>query len=329
MTMKIGMLGVAHAHANAYVGAAEGVEDAAVVAVADDDKARGQEFADRHDIEYGPTADVLDQVDIGVVCAANADHREWVEQAAEAGVDVLCEKPLATTAEDGQAMVEACEETGVTLGVAMPVRFNEPIRHAKAAYEDGELGDLQAIIGTNLLTWMAAGSWITDPEQAGGGAITDHTVHVVDLARWITGQEVTEVYAESGTLFNDELDVEDVDLLSMELEDGTPFTHDGSWCQPDTWDFWGDVTMRLIGTEKVIEVDCFDRTLKQTTAEDGIWQVDWGENMNEGMVRDFVEAVREGREPEVSGAEGLKEVKVVEAAYESVESGGPVEISYD
>ena len=329
MTLEIGMLGVAHNHANAYVGAAGGVEDAAVVAVADDDKARGQEFADRHDIEYGPTDDVLEQVDIGVVCAANADHREWVERAAEAGVDVLCEKPLATTAEDGQAMVDACEEAGVTLGVAMPVRFNEPIRHARAAYEAGELGDLQAIIGTNLLTWMAAGSWITDPEQAGGGAIMDHTVHVVDLARWITGQEVTEVYAESGTLFNEELDVEDVDLLSMELEDGTPFTHDGSWCQPDTWDFWGDVTMRLIGTEKVIEVDCFDRTLKQTTAEDGIWQVDWGENMNEGMVRDFVEAVREGRAPEVSGAEGLKEVKVVEAAYESFETGGPVEIRYD
>ena len=329
MTMKIGMLGVAHAHANAYVGAAEAAEDAAVVAVADDDAERGQEFAERHDVEYDATADVLERIDAGVVCAANADHREWVERAAEAGVHVLCEKPLATNAEDGQAMVEACEEAGVTLGVAMPVRYNEPIRHARAAYEAGELGELQAIVGTNLLQWMAAGSWITDPEQAGGGAIMDHTVHVVDLARWITGQEVTEVYTESGTLFNDDLEVEDVDLLSMELEDGTPFTHDGSWCQPDTWDFWGDVTMRLIGTEKVMEVDCFDRTLKQTTAEDGIRSVDWGEDMNEGMVRDFVEAVREGREPEVSGAEGLKEVKVVEAAYESFETGGPVGISYD
>lgn len=329
MTLEIGMLGVAHAHANAYVGAAEGVEDATVVAVADDDEERGRSFADRHGIMYGPTAEVLERVDVGVVCAANADHREWVGRAAEAGVDVLCEKPLATNAEDGRAMVDACEEAGVTLGVAMPVRFNEPIRHAKAAHEEEELGDLHGIVGTNLLQWMAAGSWITDPDRSGGGAIMDHTVHVVDLARWITGQEVIEVYAESGTLFNEELEVEDVDLLSMELEDGTPFTHDGSWCQPDTWDFWGDVTVRLIGTEQVIEVDCFDRTFKQTTADDGIQSVEWGEDMNEAMVRDFVEAVREGREPEVSGAEGVKEVKVVEAAYESFETGGPVGIRYD
>ena len=151
---------------------------------------------------------------------------------------------------------------------------------------------------------------------------------MVDLARWITGQEVGEVYAESGTRFTD-IPVEDVDLLSMELEDGTPFTHDGSWRQPESWEFWGDVTLRLIGTESVIEVDCFDQTIQETRESEGIEAVHWGEDMNEGLLRDFAAAVRDDREPEIPGEEGAREVAVVEAAYESVETGEPVAVSYE
>jgi len=81
----------------------------------------------------------------------------------------------------------------------MPVRFSEPIRQAKAAVDEGKVGDLKAIVGTNILQQMAADTWFTDLERSGGGAIMDYTVHVVDLARWITGREVTEVYAEVGS----------------------------------------------------------------------------------------------------------------------------------
>jgi predicted dehydrogenase len=311
-----------------YVEACEGIEGVEVVAVADEDGERGAAFAEEHGIEGGSREEVLDAVDAAVVCAANADHAAWVEAAADAGVDVLCEKPLATNVETAQSMVEACEHAGVALGVAMPVRFNEPIRQAKAAHDAGEIGTLQALVGTNLLTTMAPGTWFTDPEASGGGAIMDHSVHVVDLARWITGGEVGEVYAESGTRFSD-IPVEDVDLLSMELEDGTPVTHDGSWRQPESWEFWGDVTMRLIGTEGVIEVDCFDQTFRETRESEGIEAVHWGEDMNQGMLRDFVAAVREGRDPEISGEEGVREVAVVEAAYESVETGEPVPVRYE
>lgn len=329
MTVALGMLSAAHGHANGYLRASRAVEGAEVVAVADDDASRGTEFAERHGIEYGSTGEVLDRVDAAIVCAPNAEHGEWIERAAAAGVDVLCEKPLAADVDEARRAVETCDDAGVALGVAMPVRFNEPIRQAKAAHDAGELGDLHGIVGTNLLQWMAAGSWITDPGLAGGGAIMDHSVHVVDLARWITGEEVVEVHAESGTMFNDELDVEDVDVLSMELADGTPFTHDGSWRQPDTWDFWGDVTLRLIGTEGVMEVDCFDQTFTFTDPDDGIQSVHWGGDMNAGLLADFVAAVRTGRDPAIPGAEGVRELRVVEAAYESVEAGEPVGISHD
>jgi len=117
----------------------------------------------------------------------------------------------------------------------------------------------------------------------------------------------------------------------MSLEDGTPVTHDGSWRQPQEWDFWGDVTLRVVGTDGVIEVDCFDQTLRRTrdTGEDpGIDSVYWGSNMDEGLIRDFVAAVREDRDPAVTGREGAKEVRVVDAAYRSIETGRPEPVEY-
>lgn len=93
----------------------------------------------------------------------------------------------------------------------------------------------------------------------------------------------------------------------------------------------GDVTLRLIGTEGVIEVDCFDQTLTHTrdTDEDpGIESVYWGSNMDEGLVRDFVAAVREDHKPAVPGEDGVHEIRVVEAAYESGKTDEPVAVKY-
>jgi predicted dehydrogenase len=329
VSVAVAVCSTAHSHAESYAGVLASMESATLAGVCDDDADRGRAFAERHGIDYDSPEAVLADADAAVVCAENAAHREWVETAAGHGVDVLCEKPLATTAADAEAAVAACEDAGVSLGVAMPMRFSEPVRRAKAALDAGELGDLMAIVGTNVLQRMAADTWFVDPGRSGGGAVMDHSVHVVDLVRWLTGEEVVEVYAESGTRFGD-YEVEDVDVLSMELADGTPVTHDGSWRQPEHWEFWGDVTLRLIGTGEVFEVDCFAQTLTETRDGDdpGVDAVYWGSDPDAGLVADFVESVAEDRPPAVAGAEGLREVRVVEAAYESIETGDPVRVEY-
>jgi predicted dehydrogenase len=327
VTVSLAVLSAAHGHCHAYAEAVDGIEGAEVVAVADEDDRRAREFATEHGAAALPAGEALARADGAVVCAANADHATWVRRAADAGVDVLCEKPLAPTAAEAEAMVDACADAGVSLGVAMPMRFSEPVRRARAALREGAVGDLQAVVGTNLLQKMAADTWFVDPERSGGGAVMDHSVHVVDLVRWLAGAEVREVYAETGRAFGD-YPVEDVDVLSMELADGTPVTHDGSWRQPEEWEFWGDVTLRLIGTEGVYEVDCFAQTLTETTEGDGREAVYWGSDPDAGLVRDFVAAVREGRPPAIPGREGVREVRVVEAAYESAETGEPVTVTY-
>lgn len=329
MTVSLVVLSAAHGHCHAYAEAVDSIEGAEVVAVADDDDRRARTFATDHGAAALPAGEALARADGAVVCAANTDHERWVRRAADAGVDVLCEKPLAPTAVEAEEMVDACADAGVALGVAMPMRFSEPVRRARAALHEGAIGDLQAVVGTNLLQKMAVDTWFVDPERSGGGAVMDHSVHVVDLARWLTGAEVREVYAETGRAFGD-YPVEDVDVLSMELEDGTVVTHDGSWRQPEDWEFWGDVTLRLIGTGGVYEVDAFAQTLTETSdGEDGGREaVYWGSDPDAGLIRDFVGAVREGRPPAISGRDGVREVRVVEAAYESAGTDEPVTVTY-
>ena len=322
--VDVGILSTAHLHADAYAPLLDGMDGANFLGVADPDGERGRAFADEHGVEHCTPDDLLAAAAGVVVCSTNADHRALVERAAGAGVDVLCEKPLAPRRDDAEAAVEACEAAGVELGVAMPLRFSVPACEAKEALGAGDIGTLRSVAGTNR--GRMPGSWFVDESASGGGAVMDHTVHVVDLVHWLTGERVAEVYAETASRIHD-VPVEDVNLLSMELADGTGFSLDGSWSRPDDWRFWGDATVDLFGEGGVLSVDCFDQTFAHTGG-DGVQSVFWGSDPNEGMLRDFVDAVGEGRAPETTGREGVAAVAVVEAAYESADRGEPVAVEY-
>ncbi len=325
----MGVLSAAHVHTDAYASQLAERDDVEFVGITDEDSERGREAAERHGTEYVAGADaLLECIDAAVVCAVNADHREWFERAAAAGVDVLCEKPLATTLEDARAIVDVWRESGIRAGITMPLRFCEPARRAKRTLDAAGIGELRSISGTNR--GQMPGSWFVDPEHAGGGAAMDHTVHIVDLVGHLTGLEVAEVYAAIGTRFHD-VPVEDVNVLSMELSDGTPFLLDGSWSKPDSWHTWGDATLELTGTHGTVGIDYTDQSLVHTVAsgpDSGVHTAFYGTDANAGLIADFVASVREGHDPEITPDDGLKAVAVVEAAYESAESGEPVEVAY-
>ncbi|WP_433627552.1 Gfo/Idh/MocA family protein [Halomicrococcus sp. NG-SE-24] len=332
MTVSLGVLSTAHVHADGFAALLDRREDVEFVGVADADADRGREAADRYGVPYMATEELLAAVDGALVFSTNTTHERWVTAAADAGVDVLCEKPLATSRSTARRLVERCKDAGVALGMNMPLPFSEPARAARRAYRNDTIGDLTLATGTNRARFRNRheDGWSADPERAGGGAVMDHTVHVVDLVRWITGREVTEVHAELATM-RDGPEVEDINVLSMELDDGTPFTLDGSWDRPDNWDYWGDATLNLVGTAGELTVDCFDYKLRETrdVGEDpGIDSVYWGELPNEELLADFVETVRTGRSPTITGEDGFREAAVCVAAYESAEAGEPVSVDY-
>jgi predicted dehydrogenase len=321
MTLSVGLLSAAHVHTDAYARVLAGLDGVDLVGVADDDEGRGCETATRHGVDLVEPDRLLNRIDAGVVCATNVDHLSWAERAADAGVHVLCEKPLAPTVDEARAIVDTFDRTGARLGVAMPLRFSDPARDAADRLDHGEFGDLLAVSGTNR--GQFPGGWFGDPEAAGGGAVMDHTVHVVDLVTHLTDSRVAEVYAEVDTRFHD-VAVDDVNVLSMVLDDGTPFLLDGSWSRPDKWDTWGDATVEFVGESGTLAVDCFDQTLHHTADSGdraGANRVFWGTDPNEGLLRDFVAAAREDRPPAITGEEAVHAVAVVEAAYRSAASG--------
>lgn len=336
--LNLGMLSFAHVHAPAYAALLRAMPDAALVAIADDDRARGEAAAREYGAEY--VADygaLLAREDIAavVVCAPNVEHRALVVAAAAAGKPVLCEKPLATTYADGAAMIAACRQAGVPLMTAFSMRFSPPVIALREMVRDGAIGDVVAVNATNH--GSVPPGWLTDPALAGGGAVLDHTVHVADLLRWITGREYTRVYAEIDTLLHPGLPVDDCATLLMDLEGGIFASLDPSWSRPKSYPTWGDVTLEVIGTRGVLALDAFAQQI--AVYSDVQARSRWGEGVrggvewanyagsgDEGMLAAFVAAVRDGRPVPVTGEDGLRAAEVALAAYESARRGEPVPI---
>ncbi|MCL6445271.1 MAG: Gfo/Idh/MocA family oxidoreductase [Alicyclobacillus sp.] len=324
--MKVGLISFAHMHAYSYAACLKALPGVEIVGIADDQADRGQKMAQQFQTQYfSDYQDLLRETfDAVVVCTENARHAAVTVAAAEAGKHVLCEKPIATNVDDAVTMIRACRQRGVSLQIAFPCRFNVPVARAKQIVDEGRLGRIIAIRGTNR--GQNPGGWFVQQDLSGGGAVLDHTVHVVDLMRWIMRSEVTEVYAEVDTRFYD-IPTDDCGLLMLEFENGVFASHDPSWSRPKSFPTWGDVTMEIVGTDGVTHVDAFAQHL--TVYNDNTMRVTqdyWGNDMDLGLVIDFVECVRTGRPPSITGEDGLRAMEVALAAYESARTGRPVKL---
>ncbi len=323
---RIGMISFAHMHAFSYLNVLLSMPDVELIGIADDDTERGKQVADEAGLPYLNNEEaLLERADGVIVTTENVRHREKVLQAAQAGVDVMCEKPLATTMEDGREMISACREGGVQLMTAFPCRFAPAFVEARQMIEAGDLGRILAISATNR--GRNPGGWFVQPELSGGGTALDHTVHMVDLMRVVTGQEPVTVYAELDTVYNPGLEVEDCGLLSIEFVDGCIAALDCSWSRPPHYPVWGDATMTIIGERGNVAVDLFREHLDYYNNNDQSYTwAGYGETPDDDLVRAFVQSVRSGEPVPVTGEDGLRAVEVALAAYKSVEHGGLVSL---
>lgn len=329
--IRIGILSFAHHHGEAYIANLRRMDGVELAGVVDDDPMRGQTIATQNNARYFHSyADLLAEKPDGVIiCTENNRHREIVEMAASRGTNVLCEKPLATTLDDAHAIVDACDKAGVLLMTAFPMRFSAPLLEIKARLDNGDFGEVYCFNATNqgeLPTKHRA--WFVDPELAGGGAIIDHTVHLVDIMRWFTGSEVRNVYAKSNRIFHaDEVQVETGALEMLTFANHMFATIDASWSRPPYWPTWGGLTFEMVTQRGAVLVDAFRQNLNVYRHE---WQgsqwIPWGSDSNQAMLQEFAAAIRENRTPRVTGLDGLRAVEVTLAAYESDRTGQAVEV---
>ncbi len=144
---------------------------------------------------------VLDDpsVDIVDICVPTMHHCDYVLRAAAAGKHVLCEKPMAVTLAEADAMIAACEQAGVTLMIAHVLRFWPEYMAAVALVHAGRIGQLKSVTCQRLSqgpAWNDAASWFLDPAR-GGGAVRDMAIHDYDVLNWIAGLP-TDVQAKGG-----------------------------------------------------------------------------------------------------------------------------------
>jgi predicted dehydrogenase len=329
--IRIGILSFAHHHGESYIATLHHMEGVELVGVVDDDPMRGQTIATQNNARYFHTYEDLlaERPDGVIICTENNRHREMVEMAASRGINVLCEKPLATTLEDARAIVDVCDKAGVLLMTAFPMRFSAPLLEIKARLDNGDFGDVYCFNATNQgEVPNKHRSWFVDPELAGGGAIIDHTVHLVDIMRWFTGAEVKSVYAKSNRIFHaDEVQVETGALEMLTFDNKMFATIDASWCRPQYWPTWGGLGFEMVTQRGAVIVDAFRQNLNVYRHE---WQrsnwLPWGSDTDQAMVEEFAAAIRENRAPRVTGQDGLRAVEVTLAAYESDRTGQAVEV---
>ncbi len=327
-SVKIGILSAAHMHAASYAQALAAHPGAVLVGIADPNETRGRALAESVGTAYFASADAL--LDTGldgvVVTSENVHHRALTEQAAASGVRaLLCEKPLATTLEDARALLAACAARNVRLATAFPCRYSPAFRRLREQVQSGAIGDVLALRGTNR--GRAPGGWFTDTALSGGGAVIDHTVHVADLNRVLLGREATEVYAEIGSGFGHGT-YDDTGFLTIGYEGGVFATLDTSWSRPKTYPTWGDVTLQVVGTQGVLDLDLFAQSLTHYDDRSGqvAWPY-WGSGTDDGLVADFVRLVLGEEAPDLAtGEDGLRALEVALAAYRSAEAGQPVAV---
>jgi predicted dehydrogenase len=335
VTVPVGVaiLGCAHTpHAWSYARALIASTQAELVGVYDADERLAESLTRDFSVPYfADAAALVEQPGVAAVavCSATVGHRALVELAAAHGRHVLCEKPLATTLFDGQAMVSACADAGVQLHTAFVSRFHPLVASTRAAVRAGDLGELLGMVGGNRGRPPLPPhypEWITDPARSGGGALMDHSVHLTDVMRHVSGQEVTRVSAEVGAQLWD-CGVDDVALMSLVFDAGAVATVDPSWSVPanNPWDY--DFFLRLVGTSGSLAVDDVAESLQLVgNSTPGMRLVPVGIDVDALLVEAFVASVRAGEvlEPCATGEDGLRALEVALAGYASADRGAVV-----
>ena len=290
-------------------------------------------------------------VDAVVVSTPHFLHVPLGIQAAEAGKHVVVEKPMATALSEADALIDACAANGVVLSCKEGgIRYHPAAQKAKALIQAGAIGDVMAtfVFGASNkprsywsggYTQRVLTSWRKYDVQAGGGILIMNYVYDVDRMRWLTGMDVTRVYAEAGNFRTPWVQVEDFITVTLHYENGALGTITCASAAPGASASGIRGTKasgnRIFGTEGQVVFE--DGSLLVYTDKDveGLPRGEWiklefdeaaGGNAYVTYFERFVDCIWEGKPTEVPGEEGRKNLAVLLGAYEAAETHKPVEL---
>ena len=270
-------------------------------------------------------------VDALVVSTPNYLHAPQTIAALNAGAHVMVEKPMAMNAQEAEQMIEAADKSGATLMVAHCWRFDPDVLWLKE--QSAKLGKIIRTKGIGVHTHWGPSGWFTQKESAGGGALADMGIHALDTARFLLGDpQPVSVYAKIGTYYKN-FDVDDTGIIIVEWDNGATSYIESGWWQPHA--DGPEAATQLYGTEGFGEL--FPTRLElPNRKEEKIDILESGfefpraehcpQSLYDDQLKYFVECIEKKQTPVPGGVEGLMNMKVVDAAYESSRIGKVVNI---
>ncbi len=283
-------------------------------------------------------------LDIVNICTPSGAHLEPATAAAAAGKHVVVEKPLEITLARCDKLIAACKKHAVKLCTIFPSRFSPANRTLKEAIDEGRFGKLT--LGDSYVKWWRTqkyyddGGWRGTWKLDGGGAYMNQAIHNVDLLQWFMG-EVAEVTAFTGTLAHERIEVEDTGVAAIRFKNGALGVIEAT-----TSVFPGFLKKTEIhgtqGSAIVEQDDVLFWQFEPSARKDAAIRKKFARRIGGGggasdpkaisyrwhyeQLKDFVEAVKTGKAPQVDGEEGRKSVEIILAIYQAAKSGRAVKL---
>ena len=306
-------------------------ENSELVALFSDDAEKlaklGRKYRLDHLFDYDRFEDGLKAADVDAVYIAlpNHLHREYTERAANAGVHVLCEKPMAVTEEDCEAMIDACDRNGVKLMIAYRLHFEEANLRAVELVQSGKIGEPR-IFNSVFTMDVKEGDIRLNPRDQGGGTLYDIGIYCINAARYLFEDEPIEVLALTARKDDPRFSAPGVDEMT-----GAVLRFPGERLATFITSFGASDVSRLqvVGTRGNLVLDPAYEYAGELTHE---ITIDERTRERRFPKRDqfapelvyFSECIETGEDPEPSGKEGLGDIRIIRALYASADTGGPI-----
>ena len=344
MSIKVGIIGCGKIAQVRHIPEYAANPNAEVYGFYDINLARAEELAKKYGGKaYASYEELLADPEIVAVsvCAANHAHAEISIAALKAGKHVLCEKPMAVTLEECEAMVAAAKESGKYLMIGQNQRLAKAHSKAKELIEQGAIGKVltfRTIFGHGgPETWSidpGANVWFFDKTKAAMGAMADLGIHKTDMIQYVLGSKIVKTQAVLTTLDKKDatgnlIGVDDNAICIYQMENGIIGTMTASW----TYYAAEDNTTVIYGTKGELRLYDDPKYSVQQINADGtridyqIDQIQTNDNQTaSGIIDLFVDCLVENKEPEISGENVLHAMKAVFASIESSAKGCAIEV---
>jgi predicted dehydrogenase len=327
--VRYAVVGLGHISQNAVLPAFRNARrNSRLQALVSDDRRKLKEVARKYKVpgtfSYDDYEDCLQTVDAVYIALPNSMHAEYTVRAARAGVHVLCEKPMAVTAEECERMIDACRDAKVKLMIAYRLHFEEINLKAIDFVRRGRLGEPK-YFNSSFSMRVKPGNIRTQREK-GGGTLYDIGIYCINAARYLFGAEPKEVMAFSVNSVPDK-------LPEIDESTGALLRFDGERVASFVTSFnAADVaSYQIVGTKGRLQVE---PAYEYSEGLGYRLTIEGKEQKKKIGKRDqfapellyFSDCILKNREPEPSGDEGLQDVRIVQALYESADTGKAIAI---